>query len=83
MYIYSRNLLPECFDNLFISSNQVHNHNTTGAAGYAATHACRTNIKQFTILHAGSAENMELSSFINNRNKYHFFFQTKISKIFY
>jgi hypothetical protein len=27
MYIYSRNLLPECFDNLFISSNQVHNHN--------------------------------------------------------
>jgi hypothetical protein len=25
---------------------------------------------------------MELSSFINNRNKYHFFFQTKIAKIF-
>ena len=52
MYIYSRDLLPECFDNLFISNNQVHDHNTRAAAKYRS-HACRTNIKQFTILHQG------------------------------
>ena len=34
MYIYSRDLLPECFDNLFISKNQVHDHNTRAAAKY-------------------------------------------------
>ena len=34
MYIYSRDLLPECFDNLFISNNQVHNHNTRAMAKY-------------------------------------------------
>jgi hypothetical protein len=28
MYIYSRVLLPECFDNLFISNNQVHDRDT-------------------------------------------------------
>jgi hypothetical protein len=28
MYIYSRDLLPECFDNLFISNNQVHDRDT-------------------------------------------------------
>ena len=52
MHSYSRNLLPACFDNLYISSNQVHNHNTRAAAKYRS-HACRTNIKQFTILHQG------------------------------
>ena len=52
MYIYSRDLLPECFDNLFISNNQVHDRDTRAAAKYRS-HACRTNIKQFTILHQG------------------------------
>ncbi len=52
MYIYSRDLLPECFENLFSSNNHVHDHNTRAAARYRP-HTCRTNIKQFTILDQG------------------------------
>ena len=52
MFSYSRDLLPECFDNLFIFNNQIHDHNTRAATKYRS-HACRTNIKQFTILHQG------------------------------
>ena len=52
MFNYSRDLLPECFDNLFIFNNQIHDHNTRAATKYRS-HACRTNIKQFTILHQG------------------------------
>jgi hypothetical protein len=79
MYIYSGNLLPECFDNLFISHNQVHDHNT-GAATKYRSHACRANIIHYP---TSSSENIELTSFVNNRNKYHFLFQTKIAKIFH
>ena len=50
MYTYSRNLLSKCFDNFITSSNQVHNYDTRSAANYRF-HACRANIKQFTILY--------------------------------
>ena len=52
MFNYSRDLLPECFDNLFTFNNQIHDHNTRAVTKYRS-HACRTNIKQFTILHQG------------------------------
>ena len=52
MFSYSRDLLPECFDNLFIFNNQIHDHNTRAATKYRS-HACSTNIKQFTIIHQG------------------------------
>ena len=52
MFMYHHHLLPECFDNLFITNNQVHNYNNRAAANYRS-HACRTSIKQLTILHPG------------------------------
>ena len=52
MFSYSRDLSLECFDNLFIFNNQIHDHNTR-AATKDRSHAFRTNIKQFTILHQG------------------------------
>ena len=47
MFSYSRDLSPECFDNLFIFNHQIHNHYNRAATKY------RSNIKQFTILHQG------------------------------
>ena len=47
MFSYSRDLLPECFDNLFVYNNQIHDHNTRAATKYRP-HACHTNIKQWT-----------------------------------
>ena len=38
--------------NLFITNNEVHNYNTRTAENYRR-HACRTNLKQFTILFEG------------------------------
>ena len=52
MFKYHHHLLPECFDNLFITNNQVHSYNTRSATNYRS-HACRTNIKKFTILSVG------------------------------
>ena len=46
-------MLPPCFDDLFIINNPIHDYNTRSAANYRS-HACRTNIKQFTILYFGS-----------------------------
>ncbi len=45
-------MLPTCFDELFITNNQIHGYNTRSAGNYRS-HACRTNIKQFTILYSG------------------------------
>ena len=45
-------LLPPCFSNLFNVNKQVHNYNTRNADQYRP-HACKTNIKQFTILFSG------------------------------
>jgi hypothetical protein len=81
MYIYSRDLLPECFENLFSSNNQVHDHNTRAAAKYRP-HTYMSNQHKTILYPRSGSENMELSSFIDNKNKYHFFFQKKIDKIF-
>ena len=42
--LVSRDLLPECFENLFTYNNQIHDHNTRAATKYRS-HACCTNIK--------------------------------------
>ena len=81
MFCYHNKLLPPCFLNLFNASKQVHNYNTRNVDSYRS-HACRTNIKQFTILSRGpklwnslpdtvrKAET--LSSFRNRMMKYLF-----------
>ena len=50
MYSYHNHFLPNTFDNLFSTHQQIHTYNTRNAANYCS-HYCRTNIKQFTILH--------------------------------
>ncbi len=52
MFLYHHCMLPTCFDELFITNNQIHGYNTRSAGNYRS-HACRTNIKQFTILYSG------------------------------
>ena len=52
MYSYHNHFLPNTFDNLFSTHQQIHTYNTRNAANYCS-HYCRTNIKQFTILHQG------------------------------
>ena len=69
MFSYSRDLLPECFENLFTFNNQIHDHNARAATKYGS-YACRTNIKQFTILHR--VRKLELPSPINYGKKHHF-----------
>ncbi len=54
MFLYHHCMLPTCFDELFITNNQIHIHGyNTRSAGNYRSHACRTNIKQFTILYSG------------------------------
>jgi hypothetical protein len=52
MFSYHNQLLPPSFLNLFITNNEIHDYNTRNASSYRA-HACRTNVKQFTILFQG------------------------------
>ena len=52
MYSYHNQLLPPSFRNLFTTNIEIHEYNTRNASSYRA-HACRTNIKQFTILFQG------------------------------
>ena len=52
MFCFHKKLLPPCFSNLFNVNKQVHNYNTRNADQYRP-HACKTNIKQFTILFSG------------------------------
>ena len=52
MFSYHSQLLPPSFRNLFTTNIEIHDYNTRNASSYRA-HACRTNIKQFTILFQG------------------------------
>ena len=52
MFCYKNLMLPPILLNLFITNNEVHNYNTRTAENYRP-HACRTNLKQFTILFQG------------------------------
>ena len=52
MYSYHNNLLPYTFNTTFVTNRQVHTYNTRNANNYRP-YFCRTNIKQFTILHLG------------------------------
>ena len=52
MFCYKNLMLPPILLNLFITNNQVHNYNTRIAENYRPQ-ACRTNLKQFTILFQG------------------------------
>ena len=52
MYSYHNNLLPHTFNTTFVTNCQVHTYNTRNANNFRP-YFCRTNIKQFTILHLG------------------------------
>lgn len=52
MYSYYNNLLPNAFDTLFSTHHQIHRYDTWNNRNYC-THYCRSNIKQFTIMHQG------------------------------
>ena len=52
MFCYKNLMLPPILLNLFITNNEVHNYNTRTAENHRP-HACRTNLKQFTILFQG------------------------------
>ena len=52
MYSYHNNLLPHTFNTTFVTNRQVHTYSTRNANKYRP-YFCRTNIKQFTILHLG------------------------------
>lgn len=52
MFCYHNQLLPPIFFNLFTRNNQIHDYNTRSAINYR-THACRINLKKFTILYQG------------------------------
>ena len=80
MYIYSRNLLPECLTTYLFRTIKFTIIKLEMRPYIGLLHACRANIIYYP---TSCSENIELSSFINNRNKYHFLFQTKIAKIFH
>ena len=52
MFVYHNNSLPPSFYNLFVTSHEIHDYNTRNASSYRS-HACKTNVKQFTILYQG------------------------------
>ena len=52
MYSYHNNLLPHTFNITFVTNRHVHTYNTRNANNYRHDF-CKTNIKQFTILHLG------------------------------
>ena len=52
MYSYHNHLLHDGFQYLFQTNHEIHSYNTRHASDYRS-HPCRTNIKQFTILHQG------------------------------
>ena len=52
MFRYKNQMLPLILSNLFRTNKQIHNYNTRSAGNYRP-HACRTNLKQFTILYQG------------------------------
>ena len=52
MFEYHHQLLPPCFNNLFLRNNQVHHYSTRNSQNYVP-HFCRTNIKKFTVLYSG------------------------------
>ena len=52
MYSFSNKLLPNTFNITFVTYRQVHTYNTQNDNN-SLPYFCRTNIKQFTILHVG------------------------------
>ena len=52
MFLFHHCLLPPSLLGLFVANNQIHSYHTRTADDYRP-HACRTNIKLFTILFEG------------------------------
>ena len=52
MYSYSNNLLPSCFDNFFLSGDQIHHYNTRNANKFR-TNTFRTRMNKFSIKYQG------------------------------
>ena len=52
IFWYKNQMLQPRISILFTTNNKIHNYNTRTAGNYRS-HACRTNLKQFTILYQG------------------------------
>ena len=52
MYSYRSGLLPNKFNDMFLSNYQVHSYNTRSAMAIR-TPLCRTNIRQFSVRFQG------------------------------
>ena len=52
MFLYHSHSLPSSLNTLFVTGNQIHTYDTRHASDYR-THACRTSVKQFTLLFRG------------------------------
>ena len=72
MFSYHNHLLPPSFQNLFVTSHQIHNYNTRNASSYRS-YACNTNVKQFTVLFQGPKIWNSLPDDIKNTESYNCF----------
>jgi hypothetical protein len=72
MFSYHNHLLPPSFQNLFVTSHQIHNYNTRNASSYRS-YACNTNVKQFTALFQGPKIWNSLPDDIKNTESYNCF----------
>ena len=78
MFCYHNEILPPVFLDLFQCNSQIHSYNTRSANNYRP-HACRTNLKKFTILYRGPIIWNSLSSDIRNSGSL-FTFKKKMVK---
>lgn len=78
MFLYPHRLLPASLSNLFLTNDQVHRFETRNANSYRS-HACRTNIKQFTILYQGPKIWNSLPSSMKYHDSFYVFKKSLIS----
>ena len=60
MLLYQSHSLPSSLNTLFTTGNQIHTYDTRQAFD-CRTHACRTSVKQFTILFRGYVDQLYLN----------------------
>ena len=69
MFLYHNHFLPPSFHNLFVTSDEIHSYNTRNASSYRP-HACKTNVKQFTVVFQGPKIWNSLPDDIRNADLY-------------
>ena len=80
-YSYHNNFLPHTLNTIFVTNRQVHTYNTRNTNNYRP-YFCRTNIKQFTILHLEPKLWNSLPHNLSELTSY-FSFKTSFKKIPY